>query len=319
MKNSLGIRKETLLVGILSNPNYSPSLLAATYIQKVLHGENIKTVDLSLDDIIEGNVVCDTLFNVYYGEIGDGGIVAGILDQRKNVFIGNDQRTCSLMFNKVISKMIFEQSGYLTPPFWYEPNVQKTEQDLIREIEGLIQYPLLSKPVNGAASENIHFVDNNEQLRDFILKNRTLIDGGYYFFEQFIKGRELSVGYVNAIDDMLPVIEIRLLTEEKYQSNEVKFSSGLKENIIPAKIDKNIYESAQVIARDLNSIFCCRAFSRTDIVYDEQNQKLYLLEINTNPGLLEKSLLPLMARSAGFGEAEFFLKLIGRSIEENAG
>ena len=169
--------------------------------------------------------------------------------------------------------------------------------------------------MNGAASENIHLISDHQQLESFVQTNRALIDSGYYFFEQFIKGRELSAGYINALDILLPVIEIHLIGQE-YQSNKVKFTPGLKENIIPAKINREVYDKAQMIAKDLNSIFHCEAFSRTDMIYDEEKQELYLLEINTNPGLLEKSLLPLMGKVAGVNEPDFFLRLIQHSLSK---
>jgi D-alanine-D-alanine ligase len=197
----------------------------------------------------------------------------------------------------------------------YRPNLQRTNQDIIQEIENNIVYPLLTKPVNGAASENITLINNKKQLSDFIAINRVFIDSGYYFFEQFIKGRELSTGRISAINKLLNVIEIKLIGE-KYQSNRVKFSSGFKENIVPAKIPPKIYNEAQSIARDLHSAFYCRTFSRTDMIYDEENQKLYPIEINTNPGLLENSLLLLLVKTSGMSIREFFLKLIHHSITE---
>lgn len=308
------MENKDITVGILVNRNYDPSALAGQYIQEVLKSAGVKTITLSLGEIIRNNLGCDTLFNVYYGEIGDGGIVSGLLEKQAMPFVGNTQYTCSLMMNKIVSKLLFIQRKYTTPPFWYEPNVQKKMEDMIHEVEGNIKYPILAKPVNGAASENIHFINNIDELTNFLSVNREFIDCGYYFFEQFVQGRELSAGYVAGLETALPVIEIKLLGE-KYQSNRVKFSTGLKENIIPANLPADIYNQAQQTAQDLHLTFGCSAFSRTDMIYDEQNQKLYVLEINTNPGLLEKSLLPLMVKTAGISNSEFFLHLIRRSLK----
>lgn len=300
-------------VGILTNHNYSPSVLAYQYIQEVLENAGIKTIALSLDHIIKNEINCDTIFNVYYGEIGDGGIVSGLLEKLGVPFIGNTQYTCSLMMNKVVSKLFFLRHKCNTPPFWYEPDAQKSVEDIIKEVEDKIKYPLLAKPVNGAASENIHLINRTDELRSFISNNRAFVDGSYFFFEEFQCGRELSVGYVDGLETKLPVVEIKLLGD-MYQSNKVKFSPGLKENIIPANLPVDVYNQAQKIAHDLHIAFNCSSFSRTDMIYDEHNQKLYVLEINTNPGLLEKSLLPLMVKTAGVSNIEFFLHLIRRSL-----
>lgn len=311
MKNS----QEHIKVGILFNPDYIPSLLASTHICNILKKTGIEMIMLSIEDLIGDKKQCDIVLNVYYGEIGDGGIVSGILEQQHIAFIGNSQYACALMMNKVVSKMLLGRSGYLTPPFWYKPNVQKSDVSLVHEITNAVRYPILAKPVNGAASENIHFINNSDKLSVFLTKFRFLIDSGYYFFEQFIEGRELSAGYVDAIGKSLPVIEIKL-KGEKYQSNRVKFSPGLKENTIPANVSSTVYQQAQKIARDLHDVFYCSAFSRTDIIYDEENEKLYVLEINTNPGLLEKSLLPLMVKTLGINDGEFFTRLIYHSLEK---
>ena len=309
------MKNDSILVGILVNQDYNPSALAGQYIRETLKNSGIETIALSLDDVIKNDVKCDTLFNVYYGEIGDGGIVSGLLEKRGIPFVGNGQYTCSLMMNKIVSKLLFIQHECATPSFLYKPNVQKTKENIVHEVEDNLKYPLLAKPVNGAASENIHFINNSNELTNFISINREFIDGGYYFFEQFVCGRELSAGYVDVLGVSLPVIEIKLIVSERYQSNKVKFSPGLKENIIPAKLPTDIYNKAQQIARDLHFIFGCRSFSRTDMIYNEQSQRLYVLEINTNPGLLEKSLLPLMVKTAGVNDSEFFLRLIRDSLK----
>ena len=304
------------LVGIITNLDYNPSILASIHIKNVFDTYGIRTIDLSLDDIMSDKVSCDIVFNVHYGEIGDGGVMSGILDDKGIAFVGNSQYACSLMMNKVVSKMLFRKHKYLTPLFWYEPNANNPDDILIDNIEKKIAYPLLAKPVNGAASENIIFIKDSEELSDFVAKYRFLIDGGYYFFEQFIQGRELSAGYVDAIDELLPVVEIKL-KEEKYQSQKVKFTKGLKENIVPANVEQKVYDEVQQIARDLHSVFHCDSFSRTDMIYEEKTGKLYILEVNTNPGLLETSLLPLMAKAAGVDENKFFVRLMQHSLQKN--
>ena len=105
--------KNDLLIGILVNTDYAPSVMATTFIQKVLKEAGFKTITLSLDDVIENKINCSTIFNVYYGDIGDGGIISGILEHNKVSFIGNNQYSCSLMLNKIVSKIIFKKCNYL--------------------------------------------------------------------------------------------------------------------------------------------------------------------------------------------------------------
>jgi D-alanine-D-alanine ligase len=300
-------------VGIISNTSYSPSVLAMEYIKKTLESDGIRPLVFNLDDLIAGKVTSEIVFNVYYGEIGDGGIVSGLLDAQGIRYVGNSQYSCSLMLNKVVAKELFLQERLNTASYWYASDAKKSNDELLKGIESVTTYPLLVKPATGAASENIVLITDSECLTGFIGKNRSIIDTGYYFFERFLKGIEVSAGYIHAIAKDLPIVEISLKGEQ-YQSNKVKFNPGLKENIIPARLPHNVYQEAQRIVKSLSHTFASTAFIRADMIYVEDEEKLYLLEVNTNPGLLETSLLPLMAQHAGYSKGTLFSKLMDQAL-----
>lgn len=297
-------------VGILVNGDYMPSVLAGDYIRAVLHKAGTKTDFLALSDVIEGTIKDDVVVNVYYGELGDGGIISGMLEEQKVPFVGNSQYSCALMYNKVASKLLFRNKGYATPAYWYSPSAKKQDVALSNEIISEVSLPVLAKTVTGAASENLCLINKKEELVTFVKEYRGLIDSGYYFFERFIKGIELTAGYVNMLGKLLPVVEIELINTV-IQSHAVKFSNGFKNNILPARIDEYDYRRVQQIAKEVHELFKCRVFSRTDIIYEESSRTIYLLESNSNPGLLESSLLPLMVRASGISYLDFLQKLIG--------
>lgn len=296
-------------VGILVNRDYMPSVLAGDYIRAVLQKAGTKTNLLALSDVVNHNIRDNVVINVYYGELGDGGIVSGMLEEQKVPFVGNSQYSCALMYNKVASKLLFQNKGYATPTFWYSPSAKKQDLDLYHEIIKEVSLPMLAKTVTGAASENLCLIHKEEELVAFVKDHRELIDSGYYFFEQFIKGIELTAGYINVLGKLLPVVEIEL-AETVIQSHVVKFSHGLKNNILPARINEVDYLSVQYIAKEVHELFKCRVFSRTDIIYEESSKTIYLLESNSNPGLLENSLLPLMSKASGTSNLNLLQRLI---------
>ncbi len=312
IKNSLGVN----IVGILTNESYLPSRSAGNHIQEVLERNNINIKKLNIADIISGKVGCDTVFNVYYGEIGDSGLISGILEKNGINYIGNSQYACSLMWNKIITKKILIINGYKTPKYWYDADSSKTEEEFRSQIEINVKYPMVFKPVCGAVSENIIIVENRDNLIRTLKENIHLINSGFYFIEEFIKGVEISAGYVNVLNNLLPIVQISLKGRH-IQSNEVKFTPGLKENIIPARLSHHVYKRIQNIAKELNLLFLANTFSRTDMIYSTERDEIYILEINSNPGLLEKSLLPLLVKESGIDHDDFFLKLLSNSLENN--
>lgn len=282
----------------------------ATHVLQAL-GAHVQPVEL--DDLMVGSVRCDTLINVYYGTIGDSGIVAGLCAQYQQPFVGNSQLSCALMYNKIVAKRLIRSAGFATPAHWYGSAPEQTAEELEAAVLAAVGLPMMAKPVDGAASENMWLLAKHTDVQSFIREKRALIDSGFYFFEQFIPGTEISAGYSDAIGIEMPVAEIEL-RDAAFQTNAVKFSSGGKRNIVPARLPADGYTEAQRAARVLHAAFGATALSRTDMIYSFGDERLYVLEINSNPGLLESSLFPLIAATAGVNAEMLFDRLIQHSL-----
>lgn len=300
-------------LAVLMDDEYAPSNLAGSHLLHELKKLGFVAEKLSLRDVFLPTGAYDTMFNVYYGEMGDGGCIAAALELQGKKFIGNNSRTCSLMWNKVASKLIFQNLGLDTPNYWFAPSREKSSHDFFQEVNRLT-YPLIAKPVSGAASEHSRFIENAAQLETFIQIDLHSLQDGVMFIEEFIRGTEMSCGKITSIQDALPVVEIRLKEGVLYQDNRVKFTPGLKDNIIPAAVDSGVYQEVQRVAKRLHEFYRASFFSRTDFIYDASSKKIQVLEINANPGLLETSLLPLMAKHAGMDYADFIHALIAESL-----
>jgi D-alanine-D-alanine ligase len=118
---------------------------------------------------------------------------------------------------------------------------------------------------------------------------------GRAIIEEFIDGYELTVGILD--DKPLPVIRIKPSLE--FYSYKAKYTQGLTEYLIPADVDNRIQTRAQELAIQAHKLLGCRCFSRVDMLYSLKDDEIYVLEVNTIPGLTKTSLLPKAAKAVG--------------------
>ena len=119
-----------------------------------------------------------------------------------------------------------------------------------------------------------------------------------YLIEEFIPGKELTVGIMN--NKALDVIELK--TKKEFYDYKSKYTKGMTKYIIPAPIPKDIERKCKKYALKIHKHFGCKGVTRTDFRYNEQDHsknKLYVLEINTQPGMTPLSLVPMMAKKNG--------------------
>ena len=133
-----------------------------------------------------------------------------------------------------------------------------------------------------------------------------------YLIEEYIPGRELTVGILK--NKALDVIELK--TKKKFYDYKSKYTKGMTKYIIPAKIPKNIERKCKKYTEKIHKFLKCKGITRTDFRFDEKKtfgKELYVLEINTQPGMTPLSLVPMMAKYKGIS----FDKLIEKIINNN--
>ena len=132
--------------------------------------------------------------------------------------------------------------------------------------------------------------------------------------EPFIEGRELTVAVVdeNRKSNAIEVTEI--ISDNIFFDYEAKYSKGFSKHILPANIPEQIYQQCLDNAKIVHDILGCRGVSRSDFLYDEKNDKLFFLEINTQPGLTPLSLVPEQLNFNNINFTIFIDKLINSSL-----
>jgi D-alanine-D-alanine ligase len=168
------------------------------------------------------------------------------------------------------------------------------------------------KPVNEGSSVGVAIVTDKGNYGNPIARDAT---GPWQEFESllaepFIKGRELTVAVLG--DEALAVTELR--PKSGFYDYDAKYTDGMTEHVCPAEVPKDVEQAAMAMALKAHQLLGCKGTSRSDFRWDEELGVggLYLLEVNTQPGMTPLSLVPEQAKYRGMSYAE----LVQRIVEE---
>lgn len=271
-----------------------------------------------LGKLFEDRKKTDVAFIAMHGAGGEDGTIQGLLDLISIPYIGSGVLASALGMDKSRSLHLFEQAGMRVPGF----RVWKKHQ-ANRELFGL-QFPVIVKPNKHGSSLGISIVKNADQLKKAV--DLAFGQDDEIMIQDYIQGTELTVGVIgNDKLEVLPIIEIIPMKSDFYDYASKYEPEGSK-HIIPARIDAKTAGLAEVWAKNTHKVLGCRGFSRTDFMYGSPANKitsdlasheknLYVLEINTIPGLTPTSLFPDAAKAAGYDFSELIEKLIHLALE----
>jgi D-alanine-D-alanine ligase len=240
----------------------------------------------------------DVAFVALHGTFGEDGKLQRILEERAVPYTGSDPVASELAFDKERAKQEFLRAKISTPR--YEVVAGKRGN-----LRGLAEMtvPLVVKPARQGSSVGVTIVRDEAQL------GAALAAAARYdarvVVEEFIVGRELTVGIFDG--RALPVIEMKPRGE--FFDYEAKYTAGQTEYLVPAPLDRVTAARAQHLALRAHAVLGCRDFSRVDLMLSRAG-KLYVLEVNTIPGLTDMSLVPKAARAAGMTFEQLCARLV---------
>jgi D-alanine-D-alanine ligase len=244
----------------------------------------------------------DRVFIALHGPGGEDGEIQGLLQWMKIPFTGSGVASSALTMNKVTTKCVWECNGIPTPPMV----VVGHNPDYLEAVKK-IGLPLCVKPSNEGSSFGVTRVDDWSQLDAAIESARK-----YHFeimIEPWIEGRELTVGVVG--NYALPIIEIRpKIGMYDYQSKYVK---GSTDYFCPAPISDALSSAIRAISLRAFQLTGCRGWGRIDLMLDNQD-RFWLLEVNTIPGMTETSLVPKAAKAEGVDFDQLVYEIIWLSV-----
>ena len=229
------------------------------------------------------------IFNALHGQFGEDGYIQTILEGFKIPYTHSGTVASALAMDKEISKKIFIKNKITTPKF-IKYSYEKNNLDLIKIIEKKLKFPVILKPINEGSSVNVFICTKKN-----ILKVLKLLESyKQIIIEEFIAGREIQVAIMGGIK--LGAIELK--PKRKFYDYQAKYDAKAKtEHIIPVELSKNKLDEVMNMALKAHKVIGCKGVSRSDFKF--YNNKFYLLEINTQPGMTSLSLVPEIARYKG--------------------
>lgn len=252
----------------------------------------------------------DVAFLLLHGVHGEDGTIQGFLDLLGIPYQGSGVLGSALAMDKNLAKTLYKLNGLPVAP-WVM--VEPADLSDTGRITTNLRLPYVVKPVRQGSSIGMSIVRTAEQLPAAL--QLALRHDSEVMVEEFIKGRELTVGVLGN-DELtaLPLIEIIPDSRFEFFDYEAKYQPGASREICPAPVSDRVREKAQEYARIAHRSLQLRGYSRTDmIVADEE---LYVLETNTIPGMTPTSLLPQAAAEAGLPFGALLDRLIALALEK---
>ena len=242
------------------------------------------------------------IFNALHGQFGEDGYIQTILEAVKIPYTHSGVISSILAMDKVLSKKIFIKEKILTPKF-IEYFFNKSNFKIIKEIQKKLKFPVVIKPINEGSSVNVFICTKSN-----IIKNlKKLENYKRIIIEEFIPGREIQAAIIN--NKKLGAIELE--PKRKFYDFEAKYNPKAKtKHIIPVKLSKKKYNNLMDLALKVHRLIKCRGVSRSDFKF--YKDKFYLLEINTQPGMTNLSLVPEIASYYGIR----FIKLLKMILDD---
>lgn len=257
----------------------------------------IDAVGSFVDKIRSLNPQPDLIFNGLHGDFGEDGCVQGLCELMNWKYTHSGVLASAICMHKPTAKQIFSSVGIPTPKWGFFNSHNKDFND--------IKMPLIVKPQSCGSSINVSLVKSIEDLP---------ANTDDYFFEEYISGKELTVGVLG--DRVVGCWEIAFPEEThgvvfdynaKYSDKETKY-------FVPQDIPKKTIDRLFEYAIKAHNACGCEVISRADFRYNPDTDEIFILELNTHPGLTQNSLIPTMCANNNISFDSLIQEIIDLSL-----
>jgi D-alanine-D-alanine ligase len=251
----------------------------------------------------------DLVFNALHGTPGEDGTVQGLMDLMGIRYTHSGLATSVIAIDKELTKQ------HLVPRGIRMPGGQVVKSETLYERDPMAR-PYVLKPVNEGSSVGVAIVTESGNYGNPIGRD---VAGPWQEFDEllaepFIKGHELTVAVLG--DEALAVTELKPTHE--FYDYDAKYTGGLTEHVCPAEIPDDVRDAAMDMALRAHQALGCKGTSRSDFRWDDEAgvAGLYLLEVNTQPGMTPLSLVPEQAKYRGMSYAELVQRIVDEAVGE---
>lgn len=278
---------------IVKGGNYAEadvSRKTANNVEKALKSKGYSTKSIEPQDNLinflnDNRANIDVIFNALHGSWGEDGKIQGLFEFFQIPYTHSGVSSSAVGMNKLFSKNIFLSNDIVVPrgKVFNCKKINKREE---------FARPYILKPINEGSSVGINLIKKNTDLNNF-LQDKYLD----YLIEEYIPGLDLTVGLING--KAIGMLEI--FTENEIYDYEYKYKNKNTKYLLPEDLNADLRNEINSYSEKSFKLLNCRGIARVDfrINLKSDKQKVFLLEVNTQPGLTEKSLFPKIAKNSG--------------------
>ncbi|MFQ3573761.1 MAG: D-alanine--D-alanine ligase [Thermodesulfovibrionales bacterium] len=256
---------------------------------------------------VAGDTICsnlkendiDLVFIALHGGFGENGAIQGFLEVLNIPYTGSGRLASALAMDKERSKVCFRSSGLNVSECVVFDRSEIQEKNIQGTITNMVSFdfPWVVKPVSEGSSIGVSIVHNVSDIETAMTKafgydNRVMI-------ERYIKGKEIQIGILGK--KILGGVEVRPSSE--FYDYKAKYTAGMTQYILPPEVSEKHYDALKQSALKAHLSLGCSGATRVDLILTDDGVP-YVLEVNTIPGMTATSLLPKIAKLAGYSFAD---------------
>ena len=275
-------------------------------------GSSPIAIDPISDDWIDKirSEAVEIAFLALHGKGCEDGTIQGVLDAFEIAYTGSGVLASALAMNKIMTKRVLSTTNVPTPDYL----AVNPEADLPKQCDDAVDrlgLPLVIKPISEGSSIGVSIVKELPEVRR--IAHKTQFEFGEIFFEKYIKGQEITVGLLGMKENLraLPVLE--LVPKREFYDYEAKYTEGMTEFILPARLSGRLTRRVQEIAVNTHRAIGCWGASRVDMLVSTDGSP-YVMELNTLPGLTELSDLPAQAEADGISYENLIFEILASAV-----
>ncbi len=263
-----------------------------------------------LESLIKARKGIDLAFILLHGKFGEDGRIQGLLDLLGIPFVGSGVLTSAMAFNKKVAKDIFKNAGLNVIK---DEMISKDKEFSVDQIMDRIGPSTVVKPVAEGSSLGVSICHNRDDLIEGI--KMAFLYNQEVMVESHIQGREVTCCVIGEKElETLPIVEIVPEQGHEFFDYKAKYTAGVTKEICPARLPTALKVKVEDCAKKAHKALKCRTWSRIDMII--KGEDVYVLEINTIPGMTENSLVPLAAKAAGISISQLLDRLIELSFPQ---
>lgn len=251
----------------------------------------------------------DYVYNTLHGTYGEDGIIQGMLEMLNIGYTGENVLVSALCMNKTKTKEIWKYYGLNVPNFSNLKDILSITNNSIKTTNFSYFFPIVVKQKVNGSSVNVFLINDSKSLTELIPK----IDVEEYFIEEYIKGKEVTVGVMKTQEGTITLPILGINPKNNFYDFEAKYTKGMTSFEMPAILDKVTEVKIIDLVKKAYDVLNCSGVCRIDVIINKDGIP-YLIENNTQPGMTDTSDIPQMIEEVGIDFSNYVLYILGSKV-----